>query len=310
MKTTTTNARPAALAAAARNASTNAERAAAVLTRAHDMTRRTLAAFPGADYRATLAAALRIAWADALAPSAADAWNGMQPEEQLDALRRMTYKAARRDLAYMRDGDAWHDNGSARRSSDGQRRQSDRFAWARTPDGDLQRDAAEQIVHEAWIRMTEYVTDERHADKPFAALLYQAAATAAQYINRAERRNARAIRWADIQTGADDDGKETTERIARIVNNAAPMAERFLQPEAAAVLHDTIAALAADDTDRAILAGMIEQHSRRDIAEHLGLSHTAVNKRVNRMLARYAAAADPDDLEADLLAYRIRKRLA
>lgn len=274
MKTTTTNARPAALAAAARNASTNAERAAAVLTRAHDMTRRTLAAYPGADYRTTLAAALRIAWADALAPSAADAWNGMQPEEQLDALRRMTYKAARRDLA------GCDSAGNPR---------ADRFAWARTPDGDLQRDAAEQIVHEAWIRMTEYVTDERHAEKPFAALLHQAATAAAQYINRAERRNARAIRWADIQTGADDDGKETTERIARIVNNAAPMSERFLQPEAAAVLHDTIASLARDDTDRAILSGMLEQYSRRDIAEHLGLSHTAVNKRVNRMIERYAA---------------------
>lgn len=274
MKTTTTNARPAALAAAARNASTNAERAAAVMARAHDMTRRTLAAYPGADYRTTLAAALRIAWADATAPAAADAWNGMQPEEQLEALQRMTYKAARRDLA-----------GTDR---DGNER-ADRFAWARTPAGDIQREAVEQIVNEAWCRMAGYVTDERHADKPLAALMYQAAVTAAQAINRAERRNARAVKWADVVTGADDDGKETTERIARIVNNAAPTAERFLQPEAAAVLHDTIASLSRDDTDRRILDGMLRQYSRRDIAEHLGLSHTAVNKRVNRMIERYAA---------------------
>lgn len=274
MKTTTTNARPAALAAAARNASTNAERAAAVMRRAHDMTRRTLAAYPGADYRTTLAAALRIAWADATAPAAADAWNGMQPEEQVEALSRMTYKAARRDLA-----------GTDR---DGNER-ADRFAWARTPAGDIQREAVEQIVNEAWARLAVYVTDERHADKPLAALMYQAVVTAAQAINRAERRNARAIKWADVVTGADDDGKETTERIARIVNNAAPAAERFLQPEAAAVLHDTIASLAADDTDRRILDGMIRQFSRRDIAEHLGMSHTAVNKRVNRMIERYAA---------------------
>lgn len=295
MKTTTTNARTAALAAAARNASTNAERAAAVMRRAHDMTRRTLAAYPGADYRATLTAALRIAWSDANAPAAADAWSGMTPEEQLEALTRMTYKAARRDIAYMRDGDAWHDNGSAPRASDGQRRQSDRFAWARTPNGDLQRETVDQIVNEAWIRMAGYVADERHADKPLAALLYQAAVTAAQAINRAERRNARAIKWADVKlpklgasTGTDN-GTETPERIARIVNNAAPNAERFMQPEAAAILHDTITSLARDDKDRAILGLMLEQYSRRETAERLRMSHTAVNKRVNRMIERYAA---------------------
>ena len=271
---TTTNARPAALAAAARNASTNAARAAAVLIRAHDTTRRTLAAFPDADYHVTLAAAMRMCWADALAPSAAEAWNGMQPEEQLEALQRMTYKAARRDLA------GCDSAGNPR---------ADRFAWARTPAGDIQREAVEQIVNEAWCRMAGYVTDERHADKPLAALMHQAATTAAQAINRAERRNARAVKWADVVTGADDDGKETTERIARIVNNAAPTAERFLQPESAAVLHDTITALAADDTDRAILGLMIEQYSRRETAARLDMSHTAVNKRVNRMLARYAA---------------------
>lgn len=274
MKTTTTNATPAALAAAARNASTNAERAAAVMVRAHDMTRRTLAAYPGADYRATLAAALRIAWADANAPAAADAWTAMQPEEQINALTRMTYKAARRDLA-----------GTDR---DGNER-ADRFAWARTPAGDIQREAVEQIVNEAWIRMAGYITDDRHADKPLAALMSQAVVTAAQAINRAERRNARAIKWADVVTGADDDGRETTERIARIVNNSAPTAERFLQPEAAAILHDTLTELTVDDMDRRILSGMIDERSAREIAAAVGMSHTAVNKRIAKIRARYAA---------------------
>lgn len=274
MKTTTTNARPADFARAARAAATPAERRTAVLLRAHDMTRRTLAAFPGADYHATLAAAMRIAWADATAPTAAEAWTAMSPEEQLDALTRMTYRAAARDIA-----------GCDKRGNE----RADRFAWARVPSGAIAAEHVAEIVNEAWIRVSGYVADERHADKPLTALMYQAAYVAAQAINRAERRNARAIRWADVQTGSDDDGRETFERIARIVNNAAPSAERFLQPEAAAVLHDTISSLARDDIDRRILSGLIDQYSRRDIADRLGLSHTAVNKRCARMIERYAA---------------------
>lgn len=270
---TTTNARPAALAAAARQAENHAERAAAVLLRAHDMTRRTLAAFPGADYRVTLAAALRIAWADATAPAAADQWAAMQPEEQVDALTRMTVKAAGRDVA--------------RCDAAGNER-SDRFAWARNADGILMHEHIPEIVNEAYIRLAGYLADDKNADKPLAALLYQAVIIAAQAINRAERRNARAIRFADITT-TDADGRETEEHVARIIDNAAPLAERFTNPEAAAVLHDTISSLARDDLDRRILAGMIDGFSAREIAQHVKKSHTAVNKRIAGIRARYAA---------------------
>ena len=261
---TTTNTTPAARIADPR----------AVMTRAHALTRRTLEQWPAADYRVTFAAALRIAWEDATAPAAADAWNAKTPEEQIDALTRMTYKAASRDLA-----------GTDRRGNP----RADRFAWARTKELTLDRAAVEPIVNEAYARLIPYLYDEKHADKPLATLLYQAVVTAAQAINRAEKRNARAVKWADVVTGEDDDGKETTERIARIVDNAAPNAERFPAPEKLAMLHDTITSLPRDDIDRAILAGMLKQYSRRDIADTLGLSHTAVNKRVNAMIARYAA---------------------
>ena len=316
---TTTNTTPAALAAAARHAAPGADRAAAVMTRAHDMTRRTLEQWPAADYRVTFAAAMRIAWEDANAPSAAAEWATKSPEEQIDALTRMTYKAASRDLA-----------GTDRRGN----ARADRFAWARTKELALDPANVTPIVNEAYTRLIPYLCDEKHEDKPLNALMYQAVTTAAQAINRAEKRNARPamymteaeyaeenarraavkLRKAEAEAAADPNGyavaaiearnaataardkarraaivNETARDLFIIIDDAAPAADRFIAPEAAAIVLDELEALPADDTDRRILSGMLQQYSRRDIADTLGMSHTAVNKRAAKMTARYNA---------------------
>lgn len=271
MNATTT--RPAALAAAARAAETLEARRAAVLVRAHAMTRAAVAG-TSYDYRATLAAALRIAWADATAPSALEAWAAMPDEEKVEALKAATLKAAARDIA--------------RTDAAGNYR-PDRFAWARTPDGIIPAAVVAEIVNEACSRLIPYLTDPKHAGKPLAALMYQAVVIGAQKIDRAERRNARAIKYEDMPRN-DADKRDGAERLAKIIDGAdrAFNAERGIDPEAAAILKDTIEGLAADDVDRAILAGMINQYSAREIAEHVGMSHTAVNKRVAKIRTRYA----------------------
>lgn len=291
----------------------------AVMTRAHALTRRTREQWPAADYRVTFAAALRIAWEDATAPAAVDAWNAKTPEEQIDALTRMTYKAASRDLA-----------GTDRRGN----ARADRFAWARTKELTLDRANVTPIVNEAYARLIPYLYDERHADKPLATLLYQAVVTAAQAINRAEKRNARPgaymteaeyaeenarraaakLRKAEAEAATDPNGyavaaieardaaaaardkarraaavNDTARDLFIIIDDAAPAADRFIAPEAAAIVLDELEALPSDDTDRAILSGMLRQYSRREIAEHVGMTHTAVNKRAAKMTARYNA---------------------
>lgn len=271
---------------------------AALMAAAHRRTRATVAEYPGADYRATFAAALRLAWEDATAPAAVDAWAAMTGEEQVKALTASALNAARKD--YARTDSAGNDR-------------ADRFAWARIRtaggrDDVLAPDALSSIVGLAWeimtggivddatgaVKVEAYLTNPRHADKPLAVLMAQAVRTAAQKIDRYEKRHARAVRFADIPAPASDSSKadggdNAAQRVMEIVLNAAPMAERFTAPDTAAALRDAVESVCMDDTDRRIMAGLIDGYTARDIARRIGISHTAINKRVDKMRRRYAS---------------------
>ena len=52
-------------------------------------------------------------------------------------------------------------------------------------------------------------------------------------------------------------------------------------------IRDSIDRACKDETDRRIVDLLMMQYTRREIAERVGMSHTAVNKRVNALRDRY-----------------------
>ena len=115
------------------------------------------------------------------------------------------------------------------------------------------------VAHEAYIRLIGYLDDPRRAELPLSRLMSRAVIISAQKISRAERRN--------------------------------PTAERAPNPEAGAIIVDSIERASKDDIDRAIIAALAAGYSAREIGQRLGMSHTAINKRVRAIRDRYAAEA-------------------
>ena len=254
----------------------------AIFTRAHAMTRAAIQ--PGDDYRVTFAAALRIAYAEAAASAAAE-WAAKTPEEQYNALLAM----------------AWHEYGQRDARID--RRTGEAlpnvFTWVdpRNPGDDIR-----AVAHEAYIRLLGYLDDPRRADQSLSRMMSRAVIISAQKISRAERRNPSGLRER-----ANPDNPEA--EPLQYIDAQSPTAEHAPNPEAAAIIRDAISRAARDDTDRAIMDALARGYSAREIAPRVGMSHTAVNKRIAGMRDRYAAG-DPDNCAADIVAYRMRRRLA
>ena len=236
---------------------------AVIMTRAHAMARAMREEFPEIDYRATLAEALRIAWKE-YHDSASAEWDAMSDNEKYDALQRMASFARKRD--------------SGETSRSGEYRPN-RFEWVRDADDML------AIAHEAFIRVTEFLADD-DGETPLGKYLYRAVITAAQYIKRQELRNARALRSADITL---PDGSAGS--VEYIIDNAAPTADRPDDPHTAACIRELLDSLAADQTDRTIIAMKTYGYTQREIAETLGISQPAVAKRIAKMNERRIANA-------------------
>ncbi len=231
-----------------------------IMIRAHAMTRAALQ--PSDNYAATLAAALRICWADALQPSALEEWLSMSGAEQYSALQRMTRYAIRKD--------------SAETDSRGQYR-ANRFAWI------VDADDVAAIVADAWTRVAEAVVNPRYADDSLKRILYRAVCSAAQRINRAEKRHASALRL-DAYTA--DDGTQATREFIELQAGAA--AERIApDPYTATAIKDSIERAARDDRDRAIIRALAAGYTQAEIAARVGISQPAVHKRVTAIKARY-----------------------
>lgn len=247
-----------------------------IMTRAHAMTRDTLRAFPEADYRATFSAALRAAWNEET--TAVEAWQKMTDEERVSALQIMTYGIARRSKAEC------DKRGNYR---------EDHFRWLRGED-DLQ-----AVIDDSYIRVMQYLTVDRYAVKPLGVVLWWSVTNAARKIARNEKKHANAIRFSDIAKDNSKDDRRNED--AYIIANAAPIAEPIApSPEAAAILRDTLESICRDDVDRQIIRDRAEGYSNREIADRLNVSHTAVNKRLEKLLARYKADSYSDNYAAGL----------
>ena len=237
----------------------NAITRAAIMRTAHALTRAALrSAYPFRyDYRATFAAALRLAWAG----SAAEIWAAMDGEAQLAALVSMTWAAKKRD--------------------DAEEPQKQKMRWIVT------RDDAQTNAAEAWIEMIPAVEKATENGDPLALALFRAVMTAAQRIDRQERRNARALRVTEDF----DDATGATVRREYIETQAQPMSERsFTDPESTAIFFDELDACTRDNTDRAIIEALACGYTQREIAAFLAVSQPAVAKRIRAMRERRAAA--------------------
>lgn len=246
---------------------------AIIMTRAHELTRAARAEYPAADYRATFAAALRIAWEEASRASAAEEWAAMTGDEQYNALWRMTLHCYKRDQASGED-------------ADGKMQRAPVFGWIKTED-DLR-----AVAHEAFIRVCALLESAEEGEE-LRRVLWKAVMRAARYIDRQERRNPSALRKV-----VDDDGEEREE-----IDTTSPTAEHIApDPYTAAAILDSIERAAKDAKDLTIMRALAAGYSARQIGDALGMSHTAINKRIAAFRARYdeqqtspaAAAADLD----------------
>lgn len=230
-----------------------------LFNRAHAQTRRIRETYKAADYRITFSAALRNLYEEETR-TAAEIWSGYTDEQKINALRGATgYEYRLRDARYIiRNGKmVMLDNV---------------FSWVK--------DTAEleQVANDAYIYLINFFDSK--PEWPLGLMLSHAARRAAQYISRQERRNPSALK-RDSKTGED-----------YIAADAEPTAEPIApSPEAAAIIADSIERAAADDTDSDIITMLKMGYSAREIAEYIGMSHTAVNKRIHRIRERRAAAS-------------------
>lgn len=246
---------------------------AAIMRAAHAATRETVAAVRGIDYRATFAAALREEWDDARTAAALDAApEAVEPGSAAAELAAMDGETIYARLLSM-VGYCRRRDGSFRSPRTGAWLPP-AFAWIKSQDD------ARAVAHDGYIRLYDLL--ERRPDSPLPTLLFRAVMRAAVAIQRAEQRNARAIRYeADTEDG--DQGR------AYIIDNAAPMArERAADPYHAAALADSVERVCNDDTDRAIIAALAFGYTHEEAAAMLGsVKRAAVTRRIQRMRERW-----------------------
>lgn len=249
-----------------KNDSTARARAARVMARAHKIARRITSQHPGDSYAVNLAAALRLVWTeDGLSPR--EIFESWTSEDRYNYLMRMAGYEYKRD-----DARTIYRNGERVPAAPV-------FTWVNPQH---LADDLRAVAHDAYIRLYDcYFDNPSKEDMSLQRMTSRAIIAAAQGISRAERRNASALRHT-----VNDDGAELDILDISAKGTAEPIAPG---PETAAILRDRIARAARDDKDRAIMAGLAKGYSAREIAYRLGMSHTAVNKRIAAIRDRYAA---------------------
>ena len=147
-----------------------------------------------------------------------------------------------------------------------------------------------EVVNEAWLRITDNMTadkltaiNERRAAQgkttiTLASIVYRAARASIAAISYSEKKHAA----ASVRTVKSEDGKET-DYIDTMTASGA-------DTEAAAILKITLERFAAsrDNIDQQIISGLMEQRTERELAAVVGISATAVHKRIARIRAALA----------------------
>lgn len=234
-----------------------------IMRQAWSLYRATVAEFPETRSRAQFAICLKEAHRAAQAATAARReWENMSGEEQYTALIRMAWTVKHRAEATGRGIDT---------------------EWIRTPDD------AQTVAADAWPRVAPALTrNEQNAEpRPLAHILFAACTQAAHVISRAEYRHA--ANCCQITNTADADGDECTQTPLDYLPSvtAAPISS----PEDIATTRAAIEAAAADNIDRAIIRALADGHTVRAIAAAIGTSKSAIQRRIDKIRARYLAQA-------------------
>lgn len=234
-----------------------------IMRQAWSLYRATVAEFPETRSRAQFAICLKEAHRAAHAATAARReWENMSGEEQYTALQKMAWTVKHRAEATGRGIDT---------------------EWIRTPDD------AQTVAADAWPRVAPALTrNEQNAEpRPLAHILFAACTQAAHVISRAEYRHA--ANCCQITNTADADGDECTQTPLDYLPSvtAAPISS----PEDIATTRAAIEAAAADNIDRAIIRALADGHTVRAIAAAIGTSKSAIQRRIDRIRARYLAQA-------------------
>lgn len=234
-----------------------------IMRQAWSLYRATVAEFPETRSRAQFAICLKEAHRAAQAATAARReWENMSGEEQYTALIRMAWTVKHRAEANGRAADT---------------------EWIKHPDD------AQTVAAEAWPRVAPALTRNEQSDepRPLSHILFAACTQSAHVISRAEYR--RASNCCQITNTADADGDDYTQTPLDILPSvtAAPISS----PEDIATTRAAIEAAAADNIDRAIIRALAAGHTVRTIAAALGMSKSAIQRRIDKIRARYLAQA-------------------
>lgn len=236
---------------------------AQIMRQAWSLYRATVAEFPETRSRAQFALCLKAAHEAArAAQSARREWENMSGEEQYTALIRMAWTVKHRAEATGRAADT---------------------EWIRTPDD------AQTVAAEAWPRVAPALTRNEQSDepRPLSHILFAACTQSAHVISRAEYRHA--SNCCQITNTADADGDDYTQTPLDILPSvtAAPISS----PEDIATTRAAIEAAAADNIGRAIIRALADGHTVRAIAAAIGTSKSAIQRRIDKIRARYLAQA-------------------
>ena len=233
-----------------------------IMRKAWSLYRATVEEFPETRSRAQFAICLKEAHRAAQAAAAARReWENMSGEEQYTALQRMAWTVKGRAEATGRSADT---------------------AWMRTTDD------AQTVAAEAWPRVAPALARNEQAEEPhtLAFILFAACTQAVHTIARAEYRHT-SNGCQIIAIDADEDTADQTALDALPSVTAAPASS----PEDAAIIRAAIEATAADNTDRQIIQALAVGLTVRAIASTLGMSKSAVQRRIDSIRSRYRAIA-------------------
>ena len=245
---------------------------AQIMTRAHERTAAALEKWPDADRRATLAAALRLAWADARQPQTLEQFYALPGEQQLEFLRKF---AARCPEYAQRQ---------TRRDPETGEKIPAPARWAEwmTPAsrGGMELEpwdiAVDTIAAEAWTGL-----DRQPEDLPLGIILARAARAACQRLSRLYRDAPQNRNRSRTQDG--------TGAILDAVSLDDPDytgAAHFPGPESATITREAIRTAARDDIDMLILDLRAQDYTLQDCARAAGMSHPAIIKRLRKMQQR------------------------
>lgn len=247
-----------------------------IMTRAHEMTAAALDKWPGTDRRATLAAALRLAWEDARQPQTLDQFRSIPGEKQLEILRKFAARCpsyAARAVKITEDPETGEKIKTPAPA-----------AWAQWMQprsaGGLELEpwsvAVDTVAAEAYIGL-----DRQPEDLLLGIILARAVKAACMRLSRVYRDAPNNRHKSKTQ-----DGSGAILDPVSLDDPDYTGAAHFPGPEGAAIVRESVRTAARDDTDLMILDLKSQGYTLQHIAAAVGMTHPAVIKRLRKMQQR------------------------